>query len=142
VTPLHSVSVTAVVVRGDGRILVIRRRDDARLVPPGGVLELGESPQDGVAREALEETGYEVEALRLTGVYKDMRQGVVTLAFLCRVAGGSARVTDEATEVMWLTPAEVERDVAEARAVRVTDALAGNLVPVRVHDGERVLRPG
>jgi hypothetical protein len=36
----------------------------------------------------------------------------------------------------------VERDVAEARAVRVTDALAGNLVPVRVHDGERVLRPG
>jgi 8-oxo-dGTP diphosphatase len=54
VTPLHSVSVTAVVIRGDGRILVIRRRDDGRLVPPGGVLELGESPQDGVAREALE----------------------------------------------------------------------------------------
>jgi len=29
-----------------------------------------------------------------------------------------------------------------ARAVRVTDALEGNAVPVRVHDGERVLDPG
>jgi hypothetical protein len=29
-----------------------------------------------------------------------------------------------------------------ARTVRVTDALEGNAVPVRVHDGERVLDPG
>jgi len=40
-----------------------------------GVLELDESPTDGVAREVLEETGIKVQADRLTGVYKNMRLG-------------------------------------------------------------------
>lgn len=82
--PRHSVSVTAVVVRSDGRILVIKRVDDGRWVPPGGVLELDETPQDGLVREVLEETGYKVEPERLTGVYKNMRLGVVSLVFRCR----------------------------------------------------------
>ena len=38
--PRHPVSVTGIVVRGDGRILAIQRKDDGRWVPPGGVLEL------------------------------------------------------------------------------------------------------
>lgn len=55
--PRHSVSVTGIVLRGDGRVLAIKRSDDGRWVPPGGVLELGETPQDGVVREVYEETG-------------------------------------------------------------------------------------
>src|SRR5215469_3704676 len=66
--PRHSVSVTGIVLRDDGRVLAIQRRDDGRWVPPGGVLELDESPTDGVAREVLEETGIKVRAERLTGV--------------------------------------------------------------------------
>lgn len=37
--PRHSVSVTAIVTREDGPVLVIKRDDDSRWVPPGGVLE-------------------------------------------------------------------------------------------------------
>jgi 8-oxo-dGTP diphosphatase len=36
--------VTAVVTCEDGRVLVIKRADDGRWVPPGGVLDLGETP--------------------------------------------------------------------------------------------------
>ena len=68
--PRHSVSVTGVVMREDGLILAIKRADDGRWVPPGGVLELDESPQDGVVREVFEETGMKVHPVRLTGVYK------------------------------------------------------------------------
>jgi NUDIX domain len=68
--PRHSVSVTGVVFRDDGRVLAIQRRDDGRWVPPGGVLELAESPDEGFAREVLEETGLKVGAERLTGVYR------------------------------------------------------------------------
>lgn len=49
--PRHSVSVTGIVFRDDGRVLAIQRDDDMTWVPPGGVLELDESPLDGVARE-------------------------------------------------------------------------------------------
>jgi 8-oxo-dGTP diphosphatase len=42
-TPKHSVSVAGIVVRDDGRILAVRRRDNQYWEPPGGVLELSET---------------------------------------------------------------------------------------------------
>jgi ADP-ribose pyrophosphatase YjhB (NUDIX family) len=138
--PRHSVSVTGIVVREDGRVLAIQRRDDNRWVPPGGVLELAETPADGVAREVLEETGIKVRADRLTGVYKNMNRGVVSLAFRCSVIGGRDHSTSEARKVTWMTIEEARRDMVEARAVRVTDALADDGNPaVRVHDGINLL---
>jgi ADP-ribose pyrophosphatase YjhB (NUDIX family) len=108
-------------------------------VPPGGVLELNETPAEGVAREVLEETGIRVHAERLTGVYKNMRMGVVSLAFKCRVIGGQAHASSEAKQVTWLTVDETQHEMVEARAVRVTDALSDNCPAVRVHDGTHLL---
>jgi ADP-ribose pyrophosphatase YjhB (NUDIX family) len=105
--PRHSVSVTAIVTRDDGRVLVIKRDDDGRWVPPGGVLELAETPQQACAREVLEETGYRVEVGLLTGVYKNMKLGVVSLAFRCALAGGEARTSEESAAVSWRTLEDV-----------------------------------
>lgn len=65
--PCHSVSVTGIVFDDDGRVLAIQRRDDDRWVPPGGVLELDETPEQGVIREVLEETGMLVKPEILVG---------------------------------------------------------------------------
>jgi ADP-ribose pyrophosphatase YjhB (NUDIX family) len=137
--PRHSVSVTGIVIRDDGRVLAIQRCDDGRWVPPGGVLELDESPADGVAREVLEETGVKVQAEQLTGVYKNMCLGVVTLAFRCRVTGGETNESDEARRVAWLTVEEATRQMPQARAVRVTDAISATTPAVRIHDGTHLL---
>lgn len=54
------VSIKGVVVN-DGRVLLLRTdRDEWEL--PGGRLELGETPEECVAREVTEETGWHVEA--------------------------------------------------------------------------------
>jgi 8-oxo-dGTP diphosphatase len=140
--PRHSVSVTGIVIRNDGRVLAIQRQDDGRVVPPGGVLELAETPAEGVAREVFEETGIQVRADRLTGVYKNMRLGVVSLAFKCSILDGQGQedTTDEAKRVTWLTVEEASKQMPEARAIRVTDALAETCSPaVRVHDGTNLL---
>lgn len=137
--PRHSVSVTGVVVRNDGLILAIKRADDGRWVPPGGILELDESPQDGVVREVYEETGIKVHPIRLTGVYKNMRLGVVSLAFRCEVIGGEAHTSSESTRVEWVSPSEATAAMPEARAVRVSDALRDDGPFVRVHDGNALL---
>ncbi len=60
-TPKHSVSVAGIVVRDDGRVLAVRRRDNGQWEPPGGVLELAETFDHGVRREVFEETGIEVQ---------------------------------------------------------------------------------
>lgn len=140
---LHSVSVTGIVVRSeDGKVLVIRRADDGRWVPPGGVLELTETPEQCVVREVREETGVEVRPLRLTGVYKNMKLGVVSLALLCEAVGGRAQPTDEALTVAWLDPEEALRAAPEARGIRITDALSGGGPFIRVHDGTHLLPEG
>ncbi|MFJ8668552.1 NUDIX hydrolase [Streptomyces sp. NPDC093600] len=138
--PLHSVSVAGVVVREDGRILAIRRADNGTWEPPGGVLELDERPEQGTAREVLEETGLCVEVERLTGVYKNMTRGVVALVFRCRPVGGQESTSVESTAVEWLTRDEVQERMGEVYAVRIFDALDSMAAPhVRAHDGRRLL---
>ncbi|MGW1046274.1 NUDIX hydrolase [Streptomyces sp. NPDC002547] len=139
-TPLHSVSVAGVVVREDGRLLAIRRADNGTWELPGGVLELNETPEAGVAREVLEETGIHVEVDELTGVYKNTSRGIVALVFRCKPSGGTERTSTESTAVEWLTPDEVSERMAEVFAVRLLDALDGDGPHVRSHDGKQVLR--
>lgn len=134
-TPQHSVSVAGVVVREDGRVLVIRRADNGAWEPPGGVLELAEAPEDGVRREVYEETGIKVRVDRLTGVYKNASRGIVALVFRCRTEGGCEQLSDESTAVEWLTPDEVAGRMTEVYAVRVADAFLGGAPQVRTHDG-------
>lgn len=71
-TQLHSVSVAAAIVRDDSRVLLVRRADNGRWEPPGGVLELDEPIEAGLTREVAEETGLSVEIETLSGVYKNI----------------------------------------------------------------------
>lgn len=137
--PRHSVSVTGVVLDDQNRVLAIRRDDDDRWVPPGGVLELAETPEQCVVREVLEETGVLVKPETLIGVYKNMRLGVVSLAFRCYPVTGHKHTTPEARQVEWLTIDQAESMMPEARAIRVTDALRHDGPFVRVHDGTDLL---
>lgn len=133
-TPKHSVSVAGVVVREDGRVLVIRRDDNGHWEAPGGVLELDEFFEDGVRREVLEETGLTVTVERLTGVYKNLTHGIVALVYRCRPAGGDTHTTSEAREVRWMTREEIQSAMNHAFAVRVLDAFDEE-AHSRAHDG-------
>lgn len=136
----HSVSVAGAVVREDGRVLAIRRHDNGAWEAPGGVLELDETIEAGLAREIREETGIEAEPVSLTGVYKNMKLGVVALFFRCRPVGGTETVSEESIEVRWILPAEIETLMAPTMAVRLLDALKGDVHPqIRTHDGVHLL---
>jgi ADP-ribose pyrophosphatase YjhB (NUDIX family) len=132
----HSVSVAGVIVDDQGRALLVRRRDNLHWEPPGGVLERDESIHIGVCREVHEETGLSVAPLRLTGVYKNMKRGIVALVFRCEVLSGELTTNDEVHEFRWATSEEVTQLADEAFAVRVLDALEDRSSPaVRQHDG-------
>jgi ADP-ribose pyrophosphatase YjhB (NUDIX family) len=69
---LPMVGVGGVVIR-DGRALLIRRGSDplrGEWSIPGGMLEVGETLTEGVARELLEETGLQVKVLDLIEVFE------------------------------------------------------------------------
>jgi len=135
----HSVSVAAVVTDDQDRVLVVQRRDNGKWEIPGGILELAESIHDGVRREVEEETGVLIEPQRLTGVYKNLKLGVVALVFRARIVAGQPGPTEESARTDWWTRDQVQAQMGETFAVRVFDALDVVQPAIRLHDGVRVL---
>jgi len=110
-------AVSAAIVR-DGKILVVRRaRAPARglYTLPGGVVEVGETLMEAVAREVLEETGMTVEPVALAGfreaVARDAQDRVerhfVILCFAARWRAGEPVLNEELDEARWIDPAEL-----------------------------------
>lgn len=135
--PLHYVSVAGVTLDNVGRVLLIKRRDNGQWQAPGGVLELGETLEQGVVREVAEETGVSVEPTRLTGVYKNVHKNVVALVFRCEVVGGQALPTEESQDTRWIEVEEAMRLMEDVFSTRVADALIADGCVVRSHDGRR-----
>jgi ADP-ribose pyrophosphatase YjhB (NUDIX family) len=132
----------AVVLDDRGRVLLQKRADNGHWGLPGGSMEKGESAAACCVREAREETGLEVEVVRLLGVYSDpaRRQLVrypdgrvvhyLTVALVCRVVGGEARVNDESTEQGWFALDALPEPLVPAHRMRLAD-LDAPAPPVR-----------
>ena len=101
-----------------GRVLLQRRRDTGQWAIPMGKQELGETPSRCAIRETLEETGVLTELTGILGVYSDPRHIVAysdgevrqewELIFLGRPVSGTPTVNDEASDVCWVEPGDLE----------------------------------
>lgn len=117
------VGVGAVVVH-DGRVLLARRGQaplKGHWTVPGGVLELGETLVDGVAREVREETGLLVEPVELIEVLDRIHRldnriqfHYVIADYLCRVTGGALQAASDADAVQWVERSQWNRGSAPA----------------------------
>ena len=140
-----SVTVAAIVER-DGRYLLVEEhtREGLRLNNLAGHLEPGESPLQGVVREALEETACHFDAQALVGVYlaRLQRAGedITYLRFaFCGTVGEPepGRVLDVGImRTLWLTPQEIQASAARHRSPLVwrciADHLAGRRYPLEL----------
>jgi 8-oxo-dGTP diphosphatase len=138
----HSVSVAGVVVDGRGRALVFQRCDNGRWDVPGGVVEQGETIDDAVRREVLEETGLKIEPGALTGVYQNIPREIIALVYRCHAVDGHLTANDRASDFRWVDADGARSLLTEAYAVRVADALlhtADASPAVRWDDGTHLL---
>ena len=129
------VGVGAVIVEG-GRVVLVRRAAEpmaGQWSIPGGLLELGETLRAGAEREALEETGLQVEAGEVLEVLDRIvpdangkpRFHYVLIDFLCRRIGSDLRAGGDAAEARWVRDAELAGlGVADAAVRVIRKALA------------------
>ncbi len=111
ITP--KVGAEAAIFDADGRLLLVRRADDRLGCLPCGWVEPNESPAEAAVREAREETGLLVRALRLVDVFtRKPGQGygphsAIAVVYLCEVVGGTLRPSHEVTEARYRRIEEV-----------------------------------
>ncbi|ETA67493.1 ADP-ribose pyrophosphatase [Methanolobus tindarius DSM 2278] len=78
----------------NGKIVLIQRKNPPykeKFALPGGFVEIGETTEEAVVREVLEETGLTIEIVKLLGVYsepsRDPRGHTVSVVYLTRGEG-------------------------------------------------------
>ena len=114
--------IVGVILDKEGRILLTQRHDpkfpDAHLKwdLPGGRHESGETLEETLIREVLEETGYKVKIERMIPYHAenfwqaaDGQQEVVVLGFKGHVTAGKPHLNDpKIVDIKWLKPAEIK----------------------------------
>jgi ADP-ribose pyrophosphatase YjhB (NUDIX family) len=108
--------VGALIFRGRGRrgpILLVER-GGAPLKGywsiPGGLVETGETLDDAVRREVLEETGLQVQPVEMLGIFERIMRDAkgraeyhyVLMDYICKVVGGTLRAGDDVARVEWV----------------------------------------
>ena len=100
------------VIFDEGRVLLVQRGHapmQGEWSLPGGALEVGETLEEGVRREVLEETGLIVEPVAMIEVFDRIARDdagrvqfhYVLVDYLCRITGGSAACASDAADLRW-----------------------------------------
>ena len=130
--------VAGLVVDDAGQVLITRRRDDQPMGGawefPGGKLEPGESPIDGLARELREELGAEVAVGAVWDVlhhaYPEF--DLLMIVYACRLRRGETARAVEVAELAWcLPPALAAYAILPADAPLVTRLIVEGVPPAR-----------
>ena len=97
---IYNLAVDAIILY-DKKIVLIKRKNppyENYYALPGGFVEKGETVEQALIREAKEETGLDLEVLKLVGVYsdpeRDPRGRVVSLCYLAKANGNLAPASD------------------------------------------------
>jgi A/G-specific adenine glycosylase len=113
-TEIPHFTVTAAILRRDGKILLAKRPSKGLLGGmwefPGGKVEQGESLEACLAREIREELGAEIRVGEAFGIYQHAYSHFrITLhAFKCELTNGEPRPVESAG-LAWVIPAELEK---------------------------------
>ncbi|HLZ98725.1 MAG TPA: NUDIX hydrolase [Steroidobacteraceae bacterium] len=98
----------------DGRVLMVREVSDGRWTLPGGWADVNQSAAECVVREIFEESGFQARALKLAAVHDYRKRhpprhldSIYKLFFICELVGGSARPSNETSDVEFFARREL-----------------------------------
>ena len=111
------VGVGAVIIK-DGKILLVKRGNEpnkGKWAIPGGLVNTGESLEDALKREIMEEVGFEIEVDDVVCVSEEIfRDGngvkyhYIVIDFFVDVIGGELRAGSDAVDARWVKLNEID----------------------------------
>jgi len=116
------IGVGAVIEDGAGRILLVKHIPQrggfwqGKWICPGGELELGETIEEGIKREVMEETQLEIELVsplhpfdRIVKSNDRVSLHVIYIDYLAKVSGGKLKPGSDVGEAIWVEKERIPR---------------------------------
>ncbi|CAI3099291.1 NADH pyrophosphatase [Acinetobacter oleivorans] len=133
-----TIGVFATIVNEDGDVLCVQRNyPPFGWTTPGGRLEDNESPEQGVIREVLEETGFIVSIDKLIGIYSAPFKSDLVISYLCKIKD---RVhwepNDEIADIQFFPISNLPSPMKNNTFVRISDALQNRVSVSKVFTKE------
>ncbi len=117
-----------VAVIHENKILLTQRDDFETWILPSGGVEDGESIAQAAIRETKEETGLDVELIKLVGIYSRLSNMVPVhvILFEAKPIGGEIKCQEgETISVEWFSFDEIPSPLSAGQKRRIEDAVSG-----------------
>lgn len=104
------------IIEHNNKFLFIRRSDKYNEITgiwdiPGGRINIGEEPIDGLKREIFEETGLELNKIKqildASTVFQNEEKQIVRITYLCTVKNSNLKLSEEHTDYKWFSIDEI-----------------------------------
>ena len=135
---MTTIGVFATIVNEYGDVLCVQRNyPPFGWTTPGGRLEDNESPEEGVIREVLEETGFIVSIDKLIGIYSAPFKSDLVRSYLCKIKGRAHwEPNDEIADVQFFAISNLPSPMKNNTFVRINDALQNKVSVSKVFTKE------
>ncbi len=113
----------------EGKILLIKRAKEPDLgkwAIPGGRIEENETAEECLKREFREETGFEIEPVKLVGIYSDPSRDprkIIGAVYIVKRTRGEIKAGDDAGEARWFDLGEIPDELAFDHKKIVDDSI-------------------
>jgi ADP-ribose pyrophosphatase YjhB (NUDIX family) len=121
-----TIGVFGIIKDSKNRILLCLRNDYDLWNLPGGGLEKGETPWEGVVREVREETGFNVRIIKLIGIYSKPDKNEVVFSFECKIINGKLTLNNEAKDIQYFSLNRIPKNTVKKQVERIEDFLKKN----------------
>lgn len=131
--PLIFGAAGAIIEDGGGKILLVKRCDCGKWGVPGGLMNFGETVEQTAVREVKEETGLDIECVKLLGIYtgylsRDRLSQPLTAIFTARAVGGELYCDlEETAEIGFFGGDELPEIYCKQHEDIVADYFSGRL---------------
>ena len=134
------IGVFGIIRNEKNQVLLCLRNDYDLWNLPGGGLEKGEAPWEGVIREIKEETGFDTEIIKLIGVYSKKEKNEIVFSFECKIIGGELTLNEEAKDVKYFSLKEIPENMVKKQVERINDLFENeNKIFLKIQTGKSTL---
>lgn len=121
--PQFTIGVFGIIRNTQNEILLCHRTDYDLWNLPGGTLEHGEAPWEGVVREVKEETGLDVIVERIASIANKIEKHEIVFTFVCSITGGNLTLNTEADQITYFAVDKIPHNTSPRQVTRIKEFL-------------------